>query len=176
LNQRRKSGDVPTSLSIWYTSFFLAIVSLYVIELVLYYIRYRPPRPGVETTRITDTLMSCFRLTHDSRNDSDFLTLESDMYLVNDEAGYRILSCSDRSIRDSTLYDGRSICQGLHTVQGLLTTSPRPSPTCPYPSKRGTGMTRASATRGDGPITDVHPCSAIASPESTHRVDDPTKH
>jgi hypothetical protein len=123
---------------------------------------YRPPRPGVETTRITDTLMLCFRLTHDSTNDSDFLTLKSDMYLVNDEAWYHILSSSDRCIRDSTLYDARATCQGLHTVQGLLATSPRPSPTCPHPSKRGTEMTRALATRSDRPITDIHPRSTIA--------------
>jgi hypothetical protein len=108
-------------------------------------------------TRIIDTLMLYFRLTHDSTNDSDFLTLESDMYQVNNEAWYQ-----DRCIRDSTLYDARSTCEGLHAVQGLLAMSPRPSPTCPHPSKRGTGMTRASATRGDGPITDVHRCSTIA--------------
>ena len=62
----------------------------------------------VEATRITDTPILCFRPT---KNDSDFLTMESDMYLVGDESWYRISSCSDRCIRDSTLYDARSTCQ-----------------------------------------------------------------
>jgi hypothetical protein len=53
---------------------------------------------------------------------------------------------SYRTAIDASEYDARSTCQGLHTVQGLLATGLRPSPTCPRPSKRDTRMTRASAT------------------------------
>ena len=93
-----------------------------------------------------------------------FLSRESDMYLVGDEFWYHILSCSDRCIRDSTLYDARSTCEALHTVQGLLAMGLRPPPTCAHPSERDTGMTRASTTRGGHHLIyrDAHLCSTIA--------------
>ena len=51
------------------------------------------------------------------------------------------------------MYDARSTCQALHTVQGLLATSLRPPPT---------RMTRAATTRGDEHHRNAHPCSTIA--------------
>ena len=60
--------------------------------------------------------------------------------------------------------------------QGLLTTSPRPSPTCPHPSKRDTGMARTLATCGDAHISRRTPKLHHRFCECTHRVDDPTKH